>query len=124
MLVDVQVRDEGDWTVVAVVGELDLALAPRVRHAVVEALGPARFRSGPPQVVLDLEAVHFIDSSGLGLVLGVLRRVRQAGGTLRVVVVEPQVTGLFALLGLDTIVDLRPSVADALAVPAGGDRRG
>jgi anti-sigma B factor antagonist len=110
VLVDVQVHEEGGWTIVSVVGELDLAVAPRVRQVVVAARDPGR---AVPQVVLDLGSVHFVDSSGLGVVLGVLRRVRQAGGTLRVVVVESQVVGLFELLGLDTIIDVRPSVDDA-----------
>jgi anti-sigma B factor antagonist len=114
VLVDVQVHEEGGWTIVSVVGELDLAVAPRVRQVVVAALDPGR---GVPQVVLDLGSVHFVDSSGLGVVLGVLRRVRQAGGTLRVVAVESQVVGLFELLGLDTIIDIRPSVDDATSDP-------
>jgi anti-sigma B factor antagonist len=117
-LVDVQVYEDGAWTIVAVVGELDLAVAPRIRHAVTETLGPARPRAVTPQVVLDLGAVHFIDSSGLGVVLGVLRRVRLAGGRLRVVAAEPQVLDLLALLELDTILDVFATVAEATATPA------
>lgn len=118
VLVDVQVADEGEWTIVSVVGELDLAVAPRIRHAVAEALGPSRPAPEPRRVVLDLGSVHFIDSSGLGIVLGVLRRVRLAGGDLRVVVAEAQVTDLFALLSLDTILEVHPSVRAAIAAPA------
>jgi len=117
VLVDVQVHDEGGWTIISVVGELDLAVAPRIRHAAAEALGPARRGPTPPQVVLDLGSVHFIDSSGLGIAFGVLRRVRQAAGALRVVVTEPQVLALFELLQLGAVLDVRPSVADALAAP-------
>ena len=117
MLVDVHVYREGDWTVVAVVGELDLAVAPRIRHALLEALGPARSVASAPQVVLDLGAVHFIDSTGLGVVLGALRRVRVAGGTLRVVVVERQVADLFALLRLDAILEVHGSVEAAIGAP-------
>jgi anti-anti-sigma factor len=112
LLVDVQVREDGPWTVVAVVGELDLAAAPRIRHAAVAALASS---PGPPQVILDLEAVPLIDSSGLGVVLGVLRRVRQAGGTLRVVA-GPPATDLLALLGIDVALDVHPSVAAAQAL--------
>ena len=114
VLVDVQVADEGGWTIVSVVGELDLAGAPRIRHAVAEVLGPSRPSPEPPRVVLDLGSVHFIDSSGLGIVLGVLRRVRLAGGDLRVVAAEAQVTDLFALLALDTILDIHPTVRSAV----------
>jgi anti-sigma B factor antagonist len=115
VLVDVQVHDEGEWTIVSIVGELDLAVAPRVRHAVAEMLGTNRTER--PQVILDLGSVHFVDSSGLGVALGILRRVRQAGGTMRAVVIEPQVVALFELLDLDTVFDLRPSLAEALADP-------
>lgn len=119
MLVDVQVADEGGWTIVSVVGELDLAVAPRIRHAVAEVLGPSRSSVEAPRVVLDLGSVHFIDSSGLGIVLGVLRRVRLAGGDLRVVATEAQVTDLFALLALDTILEIHPSVRSAVASAVG-----
>lgn len=121
MLVDVQVADEGEWTIISVVGELDLAVAPRIRHAVAQTLGPARLAAGPPRVVLDLGSVHFIDSTGLGIVLGALRRVRVAGGVLRVVVVEPQLTDLFTLLDLDTIFELHASVDAATSAALVGD---
>lgn len=117
MLVDVQVHHDGTWTTVSVVGELDLAVAPRVRRAVVEAIGTGRRAPGPPAVVLDLASVHFIDSSGLGVVLGALRRVRQAAGTLRVVIAQPQVVDLFALLDLGAVVELAASVDAATATP-------
>jgi len=81
----------------------------------------ARLAAGPPRVVLDLGSVHFIDSTGLGIVLGALRRVRVAGGVLRVVVVEPQLTDLFTLLELDTIFELHASVDAATSAALVGD---
>lgn len=118
MLVDVQVHDEKGWTIISIVGEFDLAVAPSIRHAIAQALGPSRLRPVAPRVVLDLGAVHFIDSSGLGLVLGVLRRVRSAEGELRVVVAERQVRDLFTLLRLDTIVDVWSVLAEAVDTPS------
>lgn len=115
MLFDVQVYEESGWTVIAVVGELDLPAAPRIRQAVVAALGPGRGVDAVPRVVMDLGSVHFLDSSGLGVVLGALRRVRLAGGFLRVVAVEPQVLDLIQLVELDTIIDVFETVPAATA---------
>jgi len=68
-------------------------------------------------VVLDLGGVDFIDSAGLGVVLGALKRVRGAGGALRVVVDEPAVRQVFALTELDRIVPLDRTVDEAVAHP-------
>ena len=98
----------------SVIGELDLAAAPKVRQALVTAVqGPA------PDVVLDLASVDFIDSSGLGIVLGAVKRVKANGGRLRVVVAEPQVRGVFELTELDRILPLAASVSEAIGAPDG-----
>ena len=115
MLFDLQVHQEEGWVVLAVVGEVDLASAPKVRQAVIDAVAVA---DGPPSVVLDLGSVDFIDSSGLGVVLGALKRVRTAGGRLRVVVREPQVRRVFELTDLDRILALAPSRGDAFTMDA------
>jgi anti-sigma B factor antagonist len=115
VLFDLQVRQQEGWVVLAVVGEVDLASAPKVRQAVIDALAAG---GGPPSVVLDLGSVDFIDSSGLGVVLGALKRVRAAGGRLRVVVREPQVRRIFELTDLDRILALAPSLGEALTMEA------
>jgi anti-sigma B factor antagonist len=130
VLFDLQHIEREGWQVLAVVGELDLAAVPRVRHAVVRVLGPgsraveSRDIGGPgagagadprPRIVLDLGAVDFIDSSGLGVVIGTKRRVRAAGGELRLVVTEPQVRAVFALTELDQILTLYASLDEAIA---------
>lgn len=112
MQADVEVYTRGAALVVAVRGEMDLAAVPRLRPEIVHALA-----SPPAVTVLDLGLVDFIDSAGLGVVLGVLRRVRQAAGELRVAVAEPQVRAVFELTGLDGVVALHASVDAALASP-------
>lgn len=126
MLFDVQHYERDGWQVLAVVGELDLATAPRVRQAVVRALGAAGADGdgGVHGVVLDLGAVDFIDSSGLGVIIGAQRRVRSVGRALRLVVTEPHVREVFALTGLDRIIDLSRSLDQALRLPAAPARPG
>lgn len=108
MLIDVGVTAVGDWSVVAPIGELDLASVPRLRQEVVALLnGEGR------DVVLDLGGVDFIDSVGLGGVVAVAKRVRGAGGRFRVARPDPRVWEVFALVGLDRILECHPSVAAA-----------
>ena len=113
---EVNVAPVGAWSVVAVAGEVDVATAPRLRKETIALVSAGHYR-----VVLDLEAVDFLDSTGLGVLIGVLRRVGAVGGELRVVCSTPRIVDLFTVTGLDRVFDLRPTLADALAdVPADG----
>jgi ABC-type transporter Mla MlaB component len=66
--------------VVEVGGEIDLHSAPRLR----EELGRALESNTPPRVIIDLAGVSFIDSTGIGVLVGALKRAREAKGELRV----------------------------------------
>lgn len=116
MQFEVNVAPVGDWSVVAVAGEVDVATAPRLRKEAIDLVA-----SGHHRMVLDLEAVDFMDSTGLGVLIGVLRRVTAAGGALRVVCTTPRLLDLFRLTGLDRVFDLRASVDDAVAGPIVAD---
>jgi anti-sigma B factor antagonist len=79
MLVDIERSEAVDSVVVAVRGELDMDSAPSLRGALLEAIG-----EGPaPRVVVDLEGVDFIDSAGLGVLVGGLKRARAHGPDAR-----------------------------------------
>jgi anti-sigma B factor antagonist len=122
VLFDLQRRERDGWSVLAVLGELDLAAAPRVRHAVMELVrGAFPPPTTPPRVIVDLSGVDFLDSAGLGVVLGAVRRVRLAGGTAAIVVGTPQVRGVFEVLGLDRVLQLARSV-DEVVRAGEGDR--
>lgn len=76
--VDVDMTD--DATVVSVRGEVDLYTAPKLRERLDEAV-----QGDSPRVVVDLGQLDFIDSTGLGVLVGALKQARAAGGdvTLR-----------------------------------------
>ncbi len=114
MLFDVQVADREGWTVLAVVGEVDLATGPRVRQAVIRALGDTRSAGGVPRMVIDLSGVDLIDSIGLGVMIGALRRVRAASGELVLVVSDPRVQAVFVATDLDRVFTIRASLDEVL----------
>lgn len=99
----------GIWTVLAVRGEVDVATAPRLRERLVELVGEGRTR-----VIVDLDGVEFLDSTGLGVLVGALKRVRDHGGDLRVVCTVPRILKVFEITGLAEVLGVRPTVADAV----------
>ena len=89
-------------------GDLDLNTAPSLRLALIEAID-ARER-----VVVDLEGVDFIDSAGLGVLLGGLKRAKDTGGDVLLVATGQNVVRVLELTGLTRAFAIHPSRAAAL----------
>lgn len=98
----------GETRVLRCVGEIDISSAPALR---------ARISSlqidGPPHLVLDLSGVTFIDSLGLGALIGAHKRARVLRGSL-VLVPSDAARRLFSATALDRVFELRPTLEDAL----------
>ena len=101
----------GDAHVVTLQGEIDAFTAPSLR----EDLRHLVEETGAVSVVVDLEAVAFLDSSALGALVGILRRLRERDGQLRVVQPRTAAARIFELTGLDAVLDLYPDRAAALS---------
>jgi anti-sigma B factor antagonist len=95
---------------VAVSGELHVSTAAEFARGLEEALA-----RGGANVVLDLDAVEFIDSTGLSVLLNGLRGVTRRHGRMAVVISNPTVLRLFEVTHLDTTFDIRPTREDALS---------
>jgi len=100
------------WYVLEVEGEIDLATAPRLRERLLSAVN-----DGELNLVVDLRGVGFIDSTGLGVLIGALKRVRLHEGDLRLVCPERGIRKVFDITGLDHVFALTASVDDAVAAP-------
>src|SRR6478609_9042888 len=90
------VREDRGWTVLAVSGELDMATAPAVRERLHALLA-----DGHERLIVDLDNVGFLDSTALGVLVGVLKRVRTQDGDLRLVCNAPRVRKVFEITRLD-----------------------
>jgi len=97
-------------TVVTVVGDLDVYTATTLQ----QHLGPLTAVDGA-SIVIDLTSVPFIDSTGLGILVGALKHVREVGGRLDVVATSPRVIKVFTITGLDAVIALHPDLETALA---------
>lgn len=96
--------------VVRVEGELDMHLADELRRRVDEALSGGGIR----HVLLSLKGVTFVDSSGVGVILGRYKKITAQGGRLAAVGVRPQVARVFEMSGLFRVMPTFASEADAL----------
>ena len=95
--------------VLKVTGELDVESSPQLRQVVTTALA-----DGARQVVLDLSDTSFIDSFGIGVIVGALKRVRQRGGDLQLVRPVTRVWRVLEICGLDRIIESSDSLNDLL----------
>jgi len=98
---DVDVR--GDQAVLTLIGELDVSASPLLRE-IVMALAAAP--SGAPHVVVDLTELQFLDSTGLGMIVESMARLREAGGDLQVRSAQGAPKRVMQLTGIDKVFDL------------------
>jgi anti-anti-sigma factor len=98
----------GGVTVLAVDGRLNVVTAPAMKREVQNVL-----RQGDVKLAIDLSAVEFIDSSGLGALIGGLKAARTAGGDLRIAGATEQVVSVLRLTNLDKVLRLYESAQSA-----------
>ncbi len=90
-------------------GEIDVATSPELHELLVAVIERA-----PQLVIVDLTEVSFIDSTGLGVLVGAVRDVRAGGGDMRLVVTQPQIIKLLELTGLDEVFSVVSNTRDAV----------
>lgn len=108
-LLEVQVDEREAWTVVTLAGQLDVATAPSFRQSLQEAQ-----YVGAQRVVLDLVGLEFLDSFGLGVLVGGLRRARLHGGRLVLAGPNERIREILEVTGLDGAFQLAATVGDVV----------
>ena len=104
----VSTTQDGEYTVVAVTGELDVYTAPVLEESLGELVD-----EGKQHLVVDLTEVSFMDSTGLGLLIKALKWVREHDGSLRIVANTEKVLKVFRVTGLDGVLSLHETLAEA-----------
>jgi anti-sigma B factor antagonist len=106
----IEARAMDDRTVLTVRGELDLYTAPALRDRVLAAAA-----EGQRRLVIDLSGVPFMDSSGLGVIVACLKRLRESGGDLALVTAPGSPPSkLLSLTGLDRAIPTSSTPDEAL----------
>jgi anti-sigma B factor antagonist len=105
-----ETRAEGDRTIVSVGGEIDVYTAPTLREKLIDLVS-----QGQQHIVVDMEHVEFLDSTGLGVLVGGLKRVRAQDGSLRLVCTQERILKIFRITGLEKVFPIHGSVAEAVA---------
>lgn len=100
-------RDDGVCTM-SLEGEVDVYTAPQLKESLI-----AQIESGCSRIIVDLDSVGFIDSSGLGVLVGGLRRAKERDGAIRLVCTRDNILKIFRITGLDKVFAIFDEAAEA-----------
>jgi anti-sigma B factor antagonist len=106
----VECDERGGFRVITLTGDLDIESCTAVRSALIDAIDGIGERG---RVIVDLTALDFMDSTGLGLLVSAHRRAAERGGELRFVQPSTSVQRLFHVTGLDDVLAFHPSAQAA-----------
>ncbi len=110
MDLSLETREMADRTILAVGGEIDVYTAPKLRDQI-----SALVSDGVYDLVIDLSAVDFLDSTGLGVLVGGLKKVRSHDGSLSLVCSQERLLRIFRITGLAKVFVIHPDTDSALA---------
>ena len=107
-MLDIQTEQADGYTICRPVGELDALTVSQFRQALAELASNHR-------LLIDMSGVPFVDSAGLGALIGGIRRARELGGDVAVACSRPTLTRLLRTTGFDRIVTVVETVEEAAA---------
>jgi anti-sigma B factor antagonist len=119
MELSLSARAAEDYLVLDVAGEIDVYTAPQLRERLI-----ALVEGGARHVIVNLDRVEFLDSTGLGVLVGALKRLRGVGGELYLVCDQERLLKIFRITGLDRVFSMYASVEAATASGQAGSGAG
>lgn len=102
-------EDRGTACTVALVGEVDVYTSPKLKQELSQIID-----DGCLDIIVDLDGLDFIDSSGLGVLVSSLRTVKELGGTIRLVCSKNGILKIFRITGLDKVFPVFATVEEAV----------
>ncbi|MCW2868203.1 MAG: anti-anti-sigma factor [Marmoricola sp.] len=109
MDLSLETREVGSRTIVSVGGEIDVYTAPKLRDQITELVSDDRH-----DLLIDLEGVDFLDSTGLGVLVGGLKKVRAQDGSMELICSQDRLLKIFRITGLAKVFTIHDSQAAAL----------
>lgn len=107
------VKERNGWAVLSVQGEVDVYTAPQFREQLIQLVD-----QGQRSILVDLEGVEFLDSTGLGVLVGGLKRVRSHDGDLALVCTQRRILKVLEITGLTKVFTIHDNVDAAVGADA------
>jgi anti-sigma B factor antagonist len=114
MELSLSTRETAGTVVLDVGGEIDVYTSPKLRERLVGLV-----RDGATSIVVNLDEVEFIDSTGLGVLVGALKRLRARGGSMSLVCSADGLLRVFTITGLEKVFPIYASLAEATEAGTG-----
>ncbi|HVQ88239.1 MAG TPA: STAS domain-containing protein [Actinomycetes bacterium] len=111
MELEIDVREDQGLFIISAKGEIDVWTADALRQSLHDLQA-----DGQPRVIVDLTEVPFVDSTGIGVLVGGLKRAREGGGSLHLVVSSAGVRKVLRITSLDQVFPVHDTLSDATAV--------
>ena len=115
MDLSLETRHEDGHTIIEVGGEIDVYTAPRLRDKITELVSDGNYN-----LVIDMEKVDFLDSTGLGVLVGGLKKVRAHDGSMRLVCNQERLLKIFRITGLAKVFAIHELAGRRARRPLGG----
>jgi anti-sigma B factor antagonist len=109
MDLEVETDKRGQADVLTLRGEIDVYTAPRLRQAIIDLV-----EGGARHIIVDMGAVDFLDSTGLGVLVGGLKRVKIQEGELSIVTAQDKILKIFDITGLNKVFSIHDSLDSAV----------
>ena len=103
-------RESGEVIIFDINGEIDLYNAPEIKEKIKEEMN-----NGKVNIIINLDKVSYIDSSGIGVLISSLSNLKKVGGALKLINVYASVRKVFELTKLTSFFDIYDSEAEALS---------
>jgi len=110
MELTVLTEDQSTACTLSLTGEVDVYTSPQLKKQLLEII-----ENGCVNIIVDLNGLDFVDSSGLGVLVSCLRRVKEQDGTLRLVCSKESILKIFRITGLDKVFPVFATVEEAQA---------
>src|SRR5205809_7977346 len=107
---DVETGTRRGASVATLRGEIDVYTAPRLRQTLIDLV-----EGGATNIVVDMEKVDFLDSTGLGVLVGGLKRVKDKEGSMKLVANQDRILKIFDITGLSKVFPMFGTLDEALA---------
>jgi anti-sigma B factor antagonist len=107
---------ENETAVIEVAGELESANCDDLREEILGQVNAAR-----SHLVIDLREVTFIDSTGLGVLVGGLKKMRESNGRFSLVCAQPRILRILEISGLVRVFSVHANAEEAMGIPRAGE---